>query len=113
MVKFIEIEKTYEVKGTPITFMEKIAVDEKTGEEIFDPILEQENDRRIFDRYKELKGLLTSQKIKEIRLKFGLTQVQFAQILGFGDKTIARYENGSVQDMAQNNLIKLVSKEPH
>lgn len=112
MIKLIEIEKTYEVKGIPITFMEKIAVDEETGEEIFDPALEQENDKKLFDRYRELKGLLTSEKIKEIRLKFEVTQVQFAQILGFGDKTMARYENGSLQDMVHNNLIKLVSKEP-
>ena len=36
-----------------------------------------------------------------------MTQTSFAKILGFGDKTIARYENGSIQDTAQNNLMDL------
>ena len=35
----------------------------------------------------------------------------FARIIGVGDKTVARYENGSIQDKAINNLI-LLAKDP-
>lgn len=47
------------------------------------------------------------EEIKAIREKYALTQTAFAKILGLGEKTIARYETGSLQDMAQNNLIEL------
>lgn len=112
MRNIIEVEKTYEVKGSLVTFMEKILIDDITKEEVFSPELEQENDVNLFNKYRELKGLLLPEQIKKIRLKFGVTQTEFAKILGLGDKTITRYENGSLQDMAQNNLIKSVSKEP-
>lgn len=103
---------TYDVKGTLVTFLEKILIDDSTGEEIFNPELEQENDINLYNEYRKMKGLLLPKKIKEIRKKFGVTQTIFAKVLGLGDKTIARYENGSLQDMAQNNLIKAVSERP-
>lgn len=112
-MKIIKEQKmTYNVKGTPVTFLEKILIDDHTGEEIFDPKLEQENDVNLYNEYRKTKGLLLPKKIKEIRKKFGVTQTIFAKVLGLGDKTIARYENGSLQDMAQNNLIKAVSERP-
>lgn len=86
---------TYSVKGTPVTFLEKILIDDSTGEEIFDPKLEQENDINLYNEYRKIKGLILPEKIKEIRKKFGVTQTIFAKVLGLGDKTIARYENGS------------------
>lgn len=112
-MKIIKEQKiTYNVKGTPVTFLEKLLIDDSTGEEIFDPKLEQENDINLYNEYRKIKGLLLPEKIKEIRKKFGVTQTIFAKVLGLGDKTIARYENGSLQDMAQNNLIKAVSERP-
>lgn len=112
MRKIISREATYNVKGTEVTFLEKIMIDIETGEEIFDEELEQKNDVRLYNEYRKLKGLLLPEKIKEIRKKFGVTQTVFAKVLGLGDKTIARYENGSLQDMAQNNLIKSVHDNP-
>ena len=109
-MQVIEREVTYTVKGTSITFKEKIKIDEKTREEIYDPKLEQENDITLYNEYRKLNSLLFPEEIKAIREKYGVTQVEFAQILGLGDKTITRYENGSLQDNAQNNLIKIVGR---
>ena len=105
-------DMTYIVKDIPVTFKEKILIDMASGEEIFDSKLEQENDVNLYNEYRKIKGLLLPEKIKEIRNNFGVTQVVFAKVLGLGEKTIARYENGSLQDMAQNNLIKAVSERP-
>lgn len=111
-MKILERDATCIVKGTSITFKEKIRVNEETGEEIYDPKLEQENDVKLYNEYRKLNSLLLPEEIKSIREKYGVTQVEFAQILGLGDKTITRYENGSLQDMAQNNLIKIVGRNP-
>lgn len=112
MEEIITQEVTYEVKGTSIIFLEKILIDKATGEEIFDSKLEQENDVRLYNEYRKINGLFLPEEIKEVRKKFGVTQVVFSKALGLGDKTIARYENGSLQDISQNNLIKAVSDRP-
>ena len=67
---------------------------------------------KLYNEYRKLNSLLLPEEIKSIREKYGVTQVEFAQILGLGDKTITRYENGSLQDTAQNNLIKIVGRNP-
>ena len=50
-------------------------------------------------------------EIKKIRKKYNLTQSAFSKLLGFGEKTITRYENGSIQDLAHDNLIRLMNSQ--
>ena len=58
-MKILERDATYIVKGTSITFKEKIKINEITGEEIYDSELEQENDIKLYSEYRKLKkGLL-------------------------------------------------------
>lgn len=49
---------------------------------------------------------LTSQDIKQIREKYGLTQQGFARLLGLGDASVVRYENGQTPSKANANLIR-------
>jgi transcriptional regulator with XRE-family HTH domain len=51
------------------------------------------------------------EEIKKIREQYGLSQRSFAKLLNWGDKTICRYENGSIQDKAHNSLL-LFLREP-
>lgn len=51
------------------------------------------------------------EEIKKIREQYGLSQRSFAKLLNWGDKTICRYENGSVQDKVHNSLL-LFLREP-
>lgn len=99
------------VKGTTIEFDEYYMVDPITGEEIFNRNLEIENDIRLYDIYKKQKNLLTSTEIKEIREKYNMNQKEFALSIGFGEITIHRYENGSIQTEAVDSIIRL-SKDP-
>ena len=69
--------------------------------------MDDKNLVKAFRIYREKHNLLQPEEIKNIREKYGLTQMAFAQILGLGDKTIARYEAGSIQDAAPNTLISL------
>lgn len=58
--------------------------------------------------YRERKGLLSPQEIKSIRNKYNMSQVMFSRVLGLGEKTVTRYENGYLPELAQSNLIRLV-----
>jgi putative zinc finger/helix-turn-helix YgiT family protein len=98
---------THQVKGVDITINAEVMVCGECGEEVSDEETNNEILRRIYSEYRSIKGLLQPHEIKRVRDRYGVSQVVFAKILGLGDKTIARYENGSIQDEAQNNLILL------
>lgn len=58
-------------------------------------------------------GLLTPVEIKEIRESRGLTQKQISMILGVGEKSYTRWENGlSMQTKAMDNLIRIFDISP-
>ena len=52
-------------------------------------------------------NLLTTNEIKEIRERYGLSQKDFALALGMGEITINRLENGSIQSEAVDSIIRL------
>lgn len=104
-----EVE-TLSVKDMTINIVSKIAYCKECGNQIWNKELDEENLKRAYDEYKKANSLLSSAYIKRIRENYGLTQTLFSKLLGFGEKTIARYENGAIQDIAHNNLILLASK---
>lgn len=50
--------------------------------------------------------VITPQVIKDIRKRYGLSQQAFARLLGIGEASIARYENGMPPTKANANLIR-------
>jgi len=109
-VNLIKVNRTetYPVKGEDTTIEATVYICEECGQDAWIPEVDDENLDRAYDIYRKTHGLLHPNEIKDIREKYGLSQVAFAKILGFGEKTIARYENGSIQDEAPNNLLLLV-----
>ena len=99
------------VKDMEIEFDEYYKINPENGEEVFDRNIEIENDIRLYDIYKKRVNLLTTNEIKLIRKKYGMNQKEFSQALGFGEITIHRFENGSIQTEAVDAVIRL-SEEP-
>jgi putative zinc finger/helix-turn-helix YgiT family protein len=102
------ITEQYDIKGESIDVEAKVRFCKKCGEELYDLDLEQETIINAYNIYRENHGLLLPSEIKEIRKKYRLSATSFSKLLGFGEKTITRYENGALQDNAQNNLIVLM-----
>ena len=98
------------VKNTLIEYDEYYLVDEN-GEEIFDRNIEIENDQRLYDIYKKQNNLLTNFEIKKIRQKYGLTQKEYALVIGVGEVTVHRFEKGAIQTEAVDSIMKL-SNDP-
>lgn len=105
--KIVEQNETLKVKGQEITLKVKIRICEKCGEEIIDKELDDASLKAFYEEYRKLNNLLTTAEIKEIRNQWGLSQSQFALLLGMGKKTITRYESGNIQDETHDNLIRL------
>lgn len=108
-MKVVKKWEEYPVKGEAIRVLVDVCTCTACQEDVWDSKLDEENLKAAYREYREQKGLLMPEEIKAIRQRYGVSQTKFARILGLGEKTIARYENGSLQDEAQNNLILLAS----
>ena len=107
--KIIEKEQTLNVKGRDITLRVQVRVCAVCGEEILDEELDAKTLEMFYKQYRNLENLLLPEEIKAIRQKYNLSQASFAKLLGFGEKTITRYENGAIQDVCHDNLIRLTA----
>jgi len=105
-------EETYTVKGEEIKIDAKVAYCKNCRKEIFYEELDKENQRKVFDIYRERHNLLSPEDIKDIRLKYSLNQREMSQLLGWGEITCHRYENGAAPDSAHNNQL-LLMKDPN
>lgn len=72
----------------------------------------RENDIAMKDAYRKSNKLLTSQEIVGIREKYSISQMDFCILLGWGGKTITRYETHQVQDKAHDTILKKMDKDP-
>lgn len=71
------------------------------------------SEKTIRDFQRKVDGLLTSEEIKKVRAALGFTQEAFANVLGVGLKTFARYENGTVtQNRTTDHLLRILFEKP-
>ncbi|MCP9861403.1 type II TA system antitoxin MqsA family protein [Cyanobium sp. Cruz-8H5] len=95
----------YEVRG------EKIALDvprlvcttcgEGNLDEAFGDVTQ-----KLYAEYRRRHGLLSPEQIRALREGYGLSQEAFAKLLGTSPATLARYESGSIQDKAYDQLLR-------
>ena len=71
-----------------------------------------ENDISLKNAYRKKVGLLESSQICGIRQKYGISQCDLAILLGWGEKTITRYESHQVQDAAHDVILKKLDLDP-
>ena len=62
--------------------------------------------------YRIKHGLLTSDEIVAIRESYGLSQVDCARLLAWGEATISRYESKAIQDEAYDTMLRLIRDNP-
>jgi len=106
--KIIKRKATYRIKGEPIEILEEVRINLKNNKEIFDEEIEDKNLEKIYNQYRKKHSLLTSNKIKETREKYGVSQRAFSRILGWGEITTHRYETGALQARSHNDTLVLL-----
>ena len=67
---------------------------------------------RARDAYRKAHGLLSSSEIIDLRKKYGFTQKELANLLGWGDITISRYETSHIQDETYDRELRMVMSNP-
>ena len=86
-------------------------VDEEENEFIPSKVMDS-NLLNARNAYRSIKGLLTSFGIVAIREKYGLSQVELANLLGWGEATISRYESKAIQDDTYDKILRMIDSNP-
>ena len=102
----IETIVDIKVRGENIQVHDKYYQCEECGEEYEIPSLDYDPLDEAYRIYRSRKGLLQPEEIKDFRKKLALSQKEMSNILGIGIATLNRYENGSLQSDAHDNLIR-------
>ncbi len=75
--------------------------------------LDDEADQQISAAFRRVAGLLTPEEIRQGREKLGLTQKQFAHLLGVSEATVCRWETGAqIQQRAMDRFVRLCLASP-
>ena len=69
------------------------------------------NDLNMKNAYRKKVGLLKSDEISGIREKYDISQKDFCILLGWGEKTITRYEGHQVQDKAHDSILRKIDSD--
>lgn len=77
-----------------------------------DQELLKDNSIRLKDAYRMANGLLTSEQIIAIRKKYKISQELLSKVLGWGAKTITRYETVSIQDRVHDDVLRKIAEDP-
>ncbi|MBR5718314.1 MAG: DUF4065 domain-containing protein [Clostridia bacterium] len=70
------------------------------------------NDIAAKDAYRKQKGLLTSSEIAAILSQYRITQSDFSELLGWGEKNITRYLNYQIQSVAHDRILRKIKDDP-
>ena len=111
-VKIVQVKEQGSFKDKKINYEACYMYCDAADELYMDEIQMQENDIRMKNAYRRAEGLLTSEDICGIRGKYGITQSDLCTLLGWGGKTITRYESHQVQDKAHDTILKKLDRDP-
>ncbi len=99
-------------KGVPVEYNAEYYYCDSADELYADEQQISLNDIAMKNSYREKAGLLTSHQIAAIRAKYGISQSDLCLLLGWGGKTITRYESHQVQDMAHDTILRKLDADP-
>ncbi|MCR5457346.1 MAG: hypothetical protein K6F14_04670 [Clostridiales bacterium] len=111
-VPIVRIKDSIVFKGVPVEFYVNCYYCELADEYYESQDMLSENDIAMKDAYRKKLGLLTTTDIHAIRSKYGISQSDLCVLLGWGGKTITRYEGHQVQDNAHDSILKKLDSDP-
>lgn len=111
-VEIVSTEDVAVFKGMEIVFPVKVYRCGKSDICYQDEDMLDEGFLSMKDAYRKKTGLLTSSDIRGIRSRYKVTQKDLSIILGWGEKTLTRYETCQVQDQAHDSILRKLDSDP-
>ena len=110
-VKTVLVREQVTYKNVKVSYNASYLYCDAAEEFYMDEQQMQENDLLLKEAYRKEEGLLTSSEIMAIRAKYGISQSDLCVLLGWGGKTITRYEGHQVQDKAHDTILKKIDRD--
>ena len=111
-VQVITVKESNIFKGVPVEYEAEYHYCDRADETYADEQQISANDIAMKNAYREKTGLLTSHQIAAIRARYGISQSDLCLLLGWGGKTITRYESHQVQDIAHDTILRKLASDP-
>lgn len=104
----VEKRSVENFKNIKVDTFESVAICNECNSDLYVDEIENENNKRIYDIYRNKTNIINAQDIVELREKYNLSQRELTSILGFGKMTINRYERGKLPTKSQSDYIKFL-----
>ena len=104
----IEKRDLKEFRGIEVNTFENVAICNECNEDLYVNEIEDVNNERIYQIYREKANIIKAEDIIKLRKKYDISQRELTSILGFGKMTINRYERGGLPTKSQSDYIKLL-----
>ncbi len=95
------------VRGEAIPVVKEFFYCKSCAEEFENPDPEVSPLQYAYRVYRDSKRMLQPQDLIQFRKSLGLTQKEWSGLLGIGNATLIRYENGALQSDAHDRMIRL------
>jgi HTH-type transcriptional regulator/antitoxin MqsA len=97
----------------PITFEDEYYQCSSCGEKFYVGAMADESFRRAAAAVRREDGLLVPDEIREIRAMYGLSQASLEKLIKSGEKTVVRWERGTVaQNATADTLLRVLRDHP-
>jgi HTH-type transcriptional regulator / antitoxin MqsA len=105
--------RTLTMGERPVTFMDQFYRCRQCEEEFLELGKLDESLRRATAVIRAEDGLLAPDEIVDLRHKYGLTQSALERLIGAGEKTVVRWERGTVsQNKTADTLLRVLREFP-
>lgn len=111
-VHTVTVREKNTFKGTEVEYDAKNFYCDRADEYFCDEEMISVNDVAMKNAFRKATGLLSSDEIAAIRQRYGISQSDLCLLLGWGAKTVTRYESHQVQDIAHDTILRKIDNDP-
>ncbi|GEP23290.1 MAG: helix-turn-helix domain-containing protein [Lentilactobacillus diolivorans] len=104
---------TFIIHGHEYTVTAPARFDSDTNKLVDDLILDDQAVEIANSMYRNDMNLVSPEDVKKYRAKIGLSQREFAKLLGWSSNTVALYEAGAFPSKSNNKLLKALMSDNH
>lgn len=100
-----DIKKKHIIRKDEIESIDKAVFCKECNKRIYSREYDVKNMEKAYNEYRKRHNILSPDEIKLFRKRYSISQRDLAQIMGCGEITITRYENGMLPDKVHNKLL--------
>lgn len=109
-IKLIRSTEEIKVRGESVEVEMEFYKCLVCGEEFEDPHSDHDPLDKAYREYRRRHGMIQPEEIRQLRKRYGFTQSEMSNLLGWGGATLSRYENGALQDEAHGKILHLIAE---